>query len=355
MILGPTDTILLELLFVCLFLFVFVFVLFLFQKSYQRVYDNEDREVLSSGGNLIAVSTEKIKSGETDAENLESREIEERAIHLSLGESEVTFWSSDISKEMSLDELKETRVTADLALTTNKAGIHDSGDSKKGRITNQCENFSGMRSVHPSDSQVDGTSDDDLLTAMDLLCFAWQITRGMSFLASKGFVHRDLAARNILLGEDRVVKISDFGLMRHTQDDVYQLRKGKRLPVKWTAPEALYNSQYTTKSDVWSFGVVLWELSTMGGNPYPGISNKELYKLLKTGYRMEKPDMCSDELFQLLLECWNEDPSARPTFDLAAKALEKMMVKGTPYLDLDLLDESKAYYCEKPLEEGDTS
>ena len=71
-----------------------------------------------------------------------------------------------------------------------------------------------------------------------------------SFLASKGFVHRDLAARNILLGEDRVVKISDFGLMRHTQDDVYQLRKGKRLPVKWTAPEALYNSQYTTKSDV---------------------------------------------------------------------------------------------------------
>ena len=179
MILGPTDTILLELLFVCLFLFVFVFVLFLFQKSYQRVYDNEDSEVLSSGGNLIAVSTEKIKSGETDAENLESREIEERAIHLSLGESEVTFWSSDISKEMSLDELKETRVTADLALTTNKAGIHDSGDSKKGRITNQCENFSGMRSVHPSDSQVDGTSDDDLLTAMDLLCFAWQITRGM--------------------------------------------------------------------------------------------------------------------------------------------------------------------------------
>ena len=165
----------LELLCVCLCLF-FLFFCF-FQKSYQRIYDNEDREV--SGGNLIAVLTEKIKSGETDAEKLESGEIEERGIHLSSGESEVTFWGSNVSKDMSLDELKETRVTADLALTTNKDGIHDSGDGKEGRVTNQCENVSGMRSVHPSDSQVDGTSDDDFLTAMDLLCFAWQITRGM--------------------------------------------------------------------------------------------------------------------------------------------------------------------------------
>ena len=152
---------------------------FSFQKSYQRVYDNEDGEVLSSGGYLIAVSTEMIKSGQTDAKNLESGEIEERGIHLSSEESEVTFCGSSVSKDMSLDELKETRVTADLALTTNKAGIHDSGEGKEGRVTNQCENFSGMRGVHPSDSQVDGTSDDDLLTAMDLLCFAWQITRGM--------------------------------------------------------------------------------------------------------------------------------------------------------------------------------
>lgn len=279
------------------------------QKIYQRVYDNDDehvtarREVLPSGGNLIGVPTEKIKSGKTEAEN----------------------------------------------------GEMDDGDSREGRVTKQHENCSGIRSVHESDTKVDGTSDEDLLTAMDLLCIAWQITRGMSFLSSKGFVHRDLAARNILLGEDRVVKISDFGLMRHTQDNVYQLRKGKKLPVKWTAPEALFNSQYTTKSDVWSFGVLLWELSTMGGNPYPGISNKELYKLLKTGYRMEKPDTCSDELFQLILNCWNEDPSARPAFDLAAKSLEKMMMEGTPYFDFDLLDESKAYYYEKPLEEGDTS
>ena len=159
--------------FFCLCLFVCLF----FQKSYQRVYDNEDREVLSSSSNLIAVSTDK--SGQTDAENLESREIEERGIHLSSGESEVTFWSSNISKEMSLDELKETRVTTDLALTNNKTGIYDNGDTKEGRVTNQCENFSGIRSVHPSDSQESGTSDDNLLTAMDLLCFAWQITRGM--------------------------------------------------------------------------------------------------------------------------------------------------------------------------------
>jgi len=173
-------------------------------------------------------------------------------------------------------------------------------------------------------------------------------------LSGKGFVHRDLAARNILLGDGKVVKISDFGLMRHVQEDVYHLKKGKKLPFKWMAPEALYNSEYTTKSDVWSFGVLLWELSTMGGNPYPGINNKELYNLLKTGYRMEKPDTCSDELFQLVLECWKEDPSERPTFDQATKSLERMMVEDTPYFDPELVDESKAYYNEV-FEEDDTA
>lgn len=134
---------------------------------------------MPSGGNLIGVPTEKIKSGKTDAKNGESSETEERDNHLSLKESEVTFWSSKISKEMFLDELKENCVTVDLALTDDKAGIQDNGDSREGRVTKQHENCSGIRSVHQSDSKVDGTSDENLLTAMDLLCFAWQITRGM--------------------------------------------------------------------------------------------------------------------------------------------------------------------------------
>ncbi|XP_078379572.1 uncharacterized protein LOC144662599 isoform X1 [Oculina patagonica] len=191
--------------------------------------------------------------------------------------------------------------------------------------------------------------------AKDLLCFAWQIARGMKFLSSNGFVHRDLAARNVLLGEDKIVKISDFGLMRQTHESVYQIKKGKKIPVKWMAPEALYNSEYTTKSDVWSFGILLWELSTMGGNPYPGINNKELHNLLKTGYRMEKPDTCSDKLYQLVLDCWKDEPSERPTFESATRSLEQMMQEDTPYLDFESLDESKAYYCNEKLSDEDVT
>ncbi|XP_068752084.1 proto-oncogene tyrosine-protein kinase receptor Ret-like [Montipora capricornis] len=221
------------------------------------------------------------------------------------------------------------------------------------RVMNQYEDRAGLK-ASTSHSKDDRRSHEENVAAEDLLCFAWQIARGMSYLSSNGFVHRDLAARNILLGEDRVVKISDFGLMRHVEEGLYTLKKGKKLPVKWTAPEALYNSEYTTKSDVWSFGVVLWELCTMGGNPYPGVNNKELYKLLKTGYRMERPETCSNELFQLVSECWKEEPSKRPTFDQVSTSLEKMLMEGTPYLDFELLDESKEYYSER-LSENDAT
>ncbi|XP_068670007.1 uncharacterized protein [Montipora foliosa] len=222
------------------------------------------------------------------------------------------------------------------------------------RVMNQYEDRAGLKASTPH-SKDDRRSHEENVAAEDLLCFAWQIARGMSYLSSNGFVHRDLAARNILLGEDRVVKISDFGLMRHVEEGLYTLKKGKKLPVKWTAPEALYNSEYTTKSDVWSFGVVLWELCTMGGNPYPGVNNKELYKLLKTGYRMERPETCSNELFQLVSECWKEEPSERPTFDHVSTSLEKMIMEGTPYLDFELLDESKEYYSERQSENDATT
>jgi proto-oncogene tyrosine-protein kinase Ret len=110
-------------------------------------------------------------------------------------------------------------------------------------------------------------------------------------------VHRDLAARNILLAEGKVCKISDFGLTRDVyEDDAYLKRSKDRVPVKWMAPESLADHKYTTRSDVWAFGVVGWELVKLGASPYPGIEPQDLYGLLMKGYRMPRPENCSEEM-----------------------------------------------------------
>ncbi|XP_075114026.1 proto-oncogene tyrosine-protein kinase receptor Ret [Leptodactylus fuscus] len=177
--------------------------------------------------------------------------------------------------------------------------------------------------------------DERALTMGDLISFAWQISRGMQYLAEMKLVHRDLAARNVLVAEGRKMKISDFGLSRDVyEEDSYVKRSKGRIPVKWMAIESLFDHIYTTQSDVWSFGVLLWEIVTLGGNPYPGIAPERLFNLLKTGYRMEKPENCSDEMYNLMLKCWKQEPDKRPTFSEISKELEKMMVKSRDYLDL---------------------
>ncbi|XP_075073239.1 proto-oncogene tyrosine-protein kinase receptor Ret [Mixophyes fleayi] len=177
--------------------------------------------------------------------------------------------------------------------------------------------------------------DERALTMGDLISFAWQISRGMQYLAEMKLVHRDLAARNVLVAEGRKMKISDFGLSRDVyEEDSYVKRSKGRIPVKWMAIESLFDHIYTTQSDVWSFGVLLWEIVTLGGNPYPGIAPERLFNLLKTGYRMEKPENCSDEMYNLMLKCWKQEPDKRSTFGEISKELEKMMVKSRDYLDL---------------------
>ncbi|KAM5140971.1 proto-oncogene tyrosine-protein kinase receptor Ret isoform 2-T2 [Mantella aurantiaca] len=177
--------------------------------------------------------------------------------------------------------------------------------------------------------------DERALTMGDLISFAWQISRGMQYLAEMKLVHRDLAARNVLVAEGRKMKISDFGLSRDVyEEDSYVKRSKGRIPVKWMAIESLFDHIYTTQSDVWSFGVLLWEIVTLGGNPYPGIAPERLFNLLKTGYRMEKPENCSDEMYNLMLKCWKQEPDKRQTFGEISKELEKMMVKSRDYLDL---------------------
>ncbi|XP_061553793.1 fibroblast growth factor receptor 1-A-like isoform X2 [Phycodurus eques] len=131
----------------------------------------------------------------------------------------------------------------------------------------------------------------------ELVSAAYQVGRGMAYLASKKCVHRDLAARNVLVTHDLVMKIADFGLARDVHHvDYYKKTTNGPLPVKWMAPEALFDRVYTHQSDVWSFGVLLWEIFTLGASPYPGVPVEDLFKLLKEGHRLDKPYACTQQL-----------------------------------------------------------
>ncbi|KAK9889736.1 hypothetical protein WA026_007118 [Henosepilachna vigintioctopunctata] len=184
------------------------------------------------------------------------------------------------------------------------------------------------------------------ITPKEILAFAWQISNGMAYLSSVKLVHRDLAARNILLAKDKICKISDFGLTRDIyEDNAYFKRSKGRVPVKWMAPESLQDHIYTTKSDAWSFGILLWELVTLGASPYPGIAVQNLFHLLKQGYRMERPNNCSPKLYQMMRNCWEVLPENRPSFQVLSSRLEKMLGDGVEYIDLSTnVIQNKSYF-----------
>uniref|UniRef100_A0A3P8UR35 receptor protein-tyrosine kinase n=1 Tax=Cynoglossus semilaevis TaxID=244447 RepID=A0A3P8UR35_CYNSE len=175
------------------------------------------------------------------------------------------------------------------------------------------------------------------LEVRELVSCAYQVARGMSYLASKKCIHRDLAARNVLVTEDNVMKIADFGLARDVHYiDYYKKTTNGPLPVKWMAPEALFDRIYTHQSDVWSFGVLLWEIFTLGGSPYPGVPVEELFKLLKEGHRMDKPSTCPQELYLMMRDCWHAVSSRRPTFQQLVEDLDRTLslMANQEYLDL---------------------
>ncbi|XP_034291970.1 tyrosine-protein kinase ABL1 isoform X1 [Pantherophis guttatus] len=167
------------------------------------------------------------------------------------------------------------------------------------------------------------------VNAVVLLYMATQISSAMEYLEKKNFIHRDLAARNCLVGENHLVKVADFGLSRLMTGDTYTAHAGAKFPIKWTAPESLAYNKFSIKSDVWAFGVLLWEIATYGMSPYPGIDLSQVYELLEKDYRMERPEGCPEKVYELMRECWQWSPSDRPSFAEIHQAFETMFQESS--------------------------
>uniref|UniRef100_A0A7M4ED69 Tyrosine-protein kinase n=1 Tax=Crocodylus porosus TaxID=8502 RepID=A0A7M4ED69_CROPO len=152
------------------------------------------------------------------------------------------------------------------------------------------------------------------LQPFQLLEICYNVCEAMTFLESHQFIHRDLAARNCLVNNDLTVKVSDFGMARYVLDDLYVSSQGTKFPVKWSAPEVFHYTKFSSKSDVWAFGILMWEVFTLGKQPYELYDNMQVIQKVCEGYRLYRPQLASKNIYQIMYSCWHELPEKRPTF-----------------------------------------
>ncbi|KAI9559738.1 hypothetical protein GHT06_013743 [Daphnia sinensis] len=209
-------------------------------------------------------------------------------------------------------------------------------------LTSAPSNASGNQPYPPWRSNYRGDYRDlpeQPLSTRDLLCWSFQIARGMDYLARRRILHGDLAARNVLLADNNIVKIADFGLAREVYRSGNYKKKGEGpLPVKWMAIESIVDRVFSTQSDVWSFGIVLWELFSLGKTPYPGMeADEQFFIRLRQGYRMEKPKYAPNKIYQFMKDCWLHDPTERPDFTTLSDALGEQLDASVRrhYIDLN--------------------
>ena len=174
--------------------------------------------------------------------------------------------------------------------------------------------FHSPKSDSSQDSEGE-SGDSRVLSQAEMAYIAIQVAAGMEYLSSHHYVHRDLAARNTLVGENLTVKISDFGLSRDIYSaDYYRVQTKSLLPVRWMPPESILYGKFTTESDVWAFGVVLWEIYSFGLQPYYGYSNSEVIEMIRSRQLLPCPEDCPSRMYAFMVECWHEVPARRPAF-----------------------------------------